>query len=146
MRSLTGALLIAILVVGCAKSSSPGANGPLVTVETRGGECLVAPCGMTIAIERDGRIHRIAPDEAALGTVPAGILAALLSQIRSTDFALVASRPFTGECPTNFDGQEIVYVFGAPSGVQRIASCEVEADPDMPVFAAVEAALAASGS
>ena len=56
------------------------------------------------------------------------------------------SHPFTGECPVNVDGQEIIYEFGAPSGTERIASCEVEVDPGLPSFAAVQAALAAVGA
>jgi hypothetical protein len=68
-------------------------------------------------------------------------MAALDSAIRMTDFAQLKSRPFTGECPVNFDGQEIIYEFGAPSGVQRIASCEVEIDANHPLFLAVTKAL-----
>ena len=43
----------------------------------------------------------------------------------------------------NVDGQEVIYEFGAPSGVERVASCETEVDPDHPVFVAAGAALEA---
>ena len=62
--------------------------------------------------------------------------------IKATDFDAIRARPFTGECPVAFDGQEFIYEFGAPTGVERIASCETEIDPDNPVFAATTAALA----
>ena len=120
----------------------PAAVGPLVTVTTHGGECVDGPCGSTIVIERDGRIHQTAPAGAELGTVPADILAALDAAVKATDFDVIRSRPFTGECPVAFDGQEFIYEFGAPTGVERIASCETEIDPDNPVFAATTAALA----
>lgn len=116
--------------------------GPLVTVTTRGGECMDGPCGSTIVIERDGRIHQTAPAVAVIGLLPSDVLSALDASVRAADFGVIRSRPFTGECPVAFDGQEIVYEFGAPRGVERIASCETEIDPDNPVFAATTAALA----
>ena len=64
-------------------------------------------------------------------------LAALESAIKLTDFALLKSRPFTGECPTNFDGQEFIFEFAAPGGVERIATCEVDVDYALPLFVAV---------
>ncbi|MGK2850052.1 MAG: hypothetical protein ACSLFN_03970, partial [Candidatus Limnocylindrales bacterium] len=50
---------------------------------------------------------------------------------------------FDGECPVNFDGQEFIYEFGAPGGVERVASCETRIDPAHPLFAALDAALVA---
>ena len=137
-------VLVAVLATAC--SSVPGlpsaiASGPLVTVETRGGECLNGPCGSKTAIERDGRVHSLAPAAAELGQVPPDVLTALDAAIKTTDFAILKSRPFTGECPVNFDGQEVIYEFGAPSGTERIASCEVEVDPELPVFLAVGTAI-----
>jgi hypothetical protein len=41
----------------------------------------------------------------------------------------------------NYDGQEVIYEFGAPTGTERIASCEVEIDPGHPLCVAVVAAL-----
>lgn len=143
--------LAALLFVACSgvpglPSSITTGAGPLVTVERRGGECFAAPCGSTVVIERDGSVHSAAKPPNALGQVPPDVLTALDAAIKTTDFAVLRSRPFTGECPTAFDGQEIVYEFGAPSGTERIASCEVEVDPGLPVFAAVDAALAAVGA
>lgn len=137
-----GATLLACSPTAVA-SLLPAAAGPLVTVTTHGGECVDGPCGSTIVIERNGRIHQTAPAVAALGMVPADVLSALDVSVKAADFGVIRSRPFTGECPVAFDGQEIVYEFGAPTGVERVASCETEIDPDQPVFAAVTAALRA---
>ena len=63
--------------------------------------------------------------------------------MRTTDFATIRAVAFDGECPVNFDGQEFIYEFGAPGGVERIASCEFVVDPAHPLFAAVDAALTA---
>ena len=73
-------------------------------------------------------------------------MAALDAAIRTADFDGIRARPFTGECPVNVDGQETIYEFGAPSGTERVASCETQIDPDAPLFRAVDLALAAGGA
>ena len=91
-------------------------------------------------IARNGQVHQVEPAPADLGEVPPELLTALDALIKTTDFATIRADAFTGECPVNFDGQEVIYEFGAPGGVERIASCETEVDPDHPLFAAVDAA------
>jgi hypothetical protein len=141
--ALAAALMLPLLAACAGAPPLPVANGPLVTVTTRGGECLEGPCGSTVVIERDGSVSQTAPAAAELGQLPDDVLTALDAAIKTTDFEAVRAVPFTGECPVNVDGQEWVYEFGAPSGVERIASCETEIDPAHPVFAAVTAALQA---
>jgi hypothetical protein len=136
-------VVFAALTAACnvLPGAVPTASGPLVTVSTRGGECMAGPCGSQIVIERDGRIHAVKPEVKDFGRLPSNVLAALDTAVRTTDFAQLKSKPFTGECPVNFDGQEIIYEFGAPAGVQRIASCEVEIDANHPLILAVTQAL-----
>jgi hypothetical protein len=138
------AIAVAALAGACSGGTIPVpiATGPLLTVETRGGECFAAPCGSTIVVERDGRVHSAAKPPNDLGHVSPDQLAALDNAIRTTDFAILRARPFTGDCPTTYDGAEFVFEFGAPSGTQRLASCEVEIDYGSPLFVAVSAALA----
>ena len=112
-----------------------------MTVQVGGGECPQGACGGTTAVERDGRLHVVAPVAQELGRAPGDAIAALDALIRTTDFAAIRAKPFTGECPVNFDGQEVVYEFSTPSGVQRIATCEVEIDPEHPLFVAIEAVI-----
>jgi hypothetical protein len=142
-------LCVALVAAGCSPGAAttgpsatvPSATGMLVTVETRGGECVKGPCGTAVVLERDGRVHSAAKPPNDLGTVSPDRLAALDALIRRTDFAALKSHRFTGECPTAFDGQEIVFEFGAPGGVQRIATCEVDVDFGLPLFVAVSTAL-----
>jgi hypothetical protein len=148
VRSMAPAIALAVLALalvacgGTVASLLPEPSGPLVTVTTRGGECMDGPCGSVVVIERGGTVH--SDDGAApLGTVPQGTLTALDAAIKTTDFAVVRAVPFEGECPVNFDGQEFIYEFGAPGGLERIASCETAVDPAHPVFAALDAALVA---
>ena len=138
-------LLMCVILAACSPavvaSLLPVASGPLVTVTTRGGECVNGPCGSTIVIEHDGRVHQTAPTSAELGALPANALTAVDAAVRTTDFESLRARQFTGECPTAFDGQEVIYEFGAPGGVERIASCETEIDADQPPFSIVTTAL-----
>jgi hypothetical protein len=143
---LTVLVVLGTVLVACSSLGSlHAAAGPILTVTTEGGHCIEGPCGSTIVIERDGRVHQTAPAAAELGDVPDEFLVALDAAIKTTDFDVVRSRPFTGECPVAFDGQEWIYEFGAPGGVERVASCETEIDPAHPVFAATTAALEAVG-
>ncbi len=150
VRCIALLALVAMILVACSPtavaSPLPAATGPLVTVTTRGGECPEGPCGSALAIERDGRLVQTAPGSVVIGQVPPEVLATLDTAIKSTDLPAIRSRTFTGECPVNFDGQEVIYEFGAPGGVERIASCETEIDPDHPLFVAVHEALAAGGA
>ena len=141
-------LALAAVLAACqsipAVASIVPAAGPLVTITTRGGECPEGACESETSVERDGRLHMTKPEIAALGTIPAAPLSALDAAIRTTDFADIRARPFTGECPVNFDGQEAIYEFATPSGVERLESCQTELDPDHPLFKALTLAMQAA--
>jgi hypothetical protein len=146
----TPIIILAAFLLAAALSASacsagystplPLATGPVLTVETRGGMC-ADPCGTTIIIERDGRVHQAAKPPNDLGTVPPATLAALDAAVRTTDFTDLKSHSFTGQCPTAYDGQEIVFKFGTLGGLQTIATCEVAVDFGSPLFVAVSTAL-----
>jgi hypothetical protein len=145
LRSLTVLVVLAALVAACQSIPAVGSivpgSDPLVTVSVRGGECPEGPCGSTTVIERDGRVHQTAPVAAEMGALTGEVFTALQAAVNTTDFAAIRARPFTGECPVTFDGQETIFEFGAPGGIQRIASCETDVDPNHPLFMAVTAAI-----
>lgn len=137
-------LTLAILLIGACSSGTivPLADtGPLLIVSTRGGECPAGPCGQTVILERDGRVHSADKPPNALGQVPAEAMAALTAAVQQADYTALKSRPFTGECPVTFDGQELIFEFKVGSSTQRIASCEVDIDWGSPLFVAVGVAL-----
>jgi len=149
-RRALAALAVLLIAAACAgaapaPSSTPIPTempaGPLLMVMTRGGLCPPGVCGITMFIERDGRAHQAAKPPNELGVVPAEVVAALADAVQTTDFDQVRSRPFTGICPTAYDGQEFVFEFGAPSGVERIESCTVAIDWSSPLFVVVRAAV-----
>ena len=153
-------LLIPIVAAACAASAPPSASPsatptlpppsvavatplafPLVSVETRGGECPSGTCDRLLNIEADGRIHDVIPKDRVLGTAPPEVVDALRTEVEQADYAAIKSRPFTGTCPTAVDGQETTYTFHVTTGDREIASCTVAIDPADPLFVAVEAAL-----
>ena len=136
------ALLIAV-VGACSNGGvvAPAPTGPLVTVTTRGGECPAGACGQVVIVERDGHVHSAAKPPNELGTVPAQAMATLTVAVNQTDYAALKAHPFTGECPVNFDGQELIFEFVVGTTTQRIASCEVDIDWGHPLFVALGVAL-----
>ena len=139
--ALLGLLSLALAACNILGRVGPAETGPLVTVSTRGGMCVDGPCGETVILERDGTVHAAAKPPNELGHLPAQALATLKAAIAATDFAAIKSHPFTGECPVNFDGQELIFEFAVGGTTQRIASCEVDIDWGHPLFVAVGVAL-----
>jgi hypothetical protein len=135
-------LIVTVAACGILPGTEPAPTGPLVTLETRGGDCPTGTCGGTVVIERDGWVRDLAPRALERGRIPDDRRRALEEAIRTTDFAALQARPFTGDCPTTFDGQEQIYTFGTAAGPIRLASCEVEIDSAHPLFVAMENAFA----
>ena len=138
LAAIVGVLAI---VAGCAAPAASTAPGALLTVELRGGMCVNGPCDTTVILDHDGRVHGATKPPHDLGVVPAAQLTALETLVAATDFSAIASRPFTGQCPTAFDGQEVVLEFDTAAGIQHIASCQVDVDWGHPLFRAVSTAL-----
>ena len=89
LLSIAAVALLAVALTACSTSVAsllPQAGGPLVTVTTRGGECVDGPCGSVTVIDRGGTIRATEPVAAELGTVPAETLTALDAAIKTTDF------------------------------------------------------------
>ena len=150
-RRLTGhregvslVLVAALAVAGCAPGTSVAspATGTLVTITIHGGECAAVPCDSTVYLDADGRVHAAVKPPNDLGQVPADRMAILTTAIRQADFQALKSHPFTGQCPTAVDGQELIFDFAVGTGTQRISSCQVAIDWSNPLFVALAAALA----
>lgn len=142
-------LLLSLVAIACAgpaaspsPSPTPTPSGPLLTIESRGGRCVDGPCGTTLYLDFDGRVHQAAKPPNELGVVEPDMVSALEQAIADADFDEIRSHPFTGECPVNFDGQELVLEFATSTGTEQIASCEVEIDWNSPLFATVTTVMA----
>ncbi len=130
---------------GSITPATPAPSQPanaIVSVETRGGECASGLCTHLLNIEADGHIHEVIPKDEVLATVPVELVDALQIEVERANYQLIRSRPFTGTCPTAFDGQQTIYTFHVSRGDQVIDSCKVAIDPKHPLFQAVGTVLA----
>lgn len=100
------------------------------------------PCGTTLIVEHDGRVHEAAKADNDLGFVEPDLLAELQQAIAAADFDAIRSRPFADTCPTAYDGMEIVVDFTTANGTEHIEGCQVAIDWASPPFVTIKAALA----
>ena len=68
----------------------------------------------------------------------------IADQVGRTNWDAVRAVPFTGECPTAFDGQKHIYGFPAPGGDLVFDSCEFDLS-GVEVFQTIDKALFAGG-
>jgi hypothetical protein len=132
-------LVVTAIVVGACGLLPPGAvpeviNPVLVSYEASGGECPQGPCGFKAQILRDGRVLR---SDGMPQAVDAQTIAFLAEQVEGTDWDEILARPFEGECPRNFDGQEETYTFNVASKPVIVASCTTAIDPQQDPFRTV---------
>jgi hypothetical protein len=140
-RVIAVTVVLSCLVAACDWSTGPTAPGALVTVELRGGMCAGGPCDTMVILDHDGRVHGATKPPNDLGVVPSAQVQILEKLIAAADYGAIKGKPFTGQCPTAFDGQEVVIDLTTTSGVQHIASCEIEIDWSLPLFTALSTAL-----
>ncbi len=116
-----------------------------MAIEWSGGNCAATVCTRVVNIEGDGRLHEVIPEDRVLGIVPEALRDALRVEIERADYRAILSHPFTGTCPTAYDGQAIAYTFHASARDRTIDSCKVAIDPNHPLFKALDAAVKAGG-
>jgi hypothetical protein len=136
-------LLLAAVVAGCDvfRAALPS-SAVLVRVEATGGECPQGECNNRWEIMRDGRVISSA---GAVPDVDPKLLATIILVVDATDWRAILARPFIGECPKNFDGQEFVYTFPRVDGDIVVASCTTQIDPGQEPFESIQTALFAVG-
>jgi hypothetical protein len=118
---------------------------PLLSIETKGGECPSGLCTRLVNVEGDGRLHEVIPKDQVIGRAPPDLVDALQVEIERANYRLILSQPFTGTCPTAYDGQQLVYTFHVSTGDRTVDTCKVAIDPNHPLFVAVSAVLRAAG-
>lgn len=122
-----------------ANSSLPA---PLVDVVKYGGECPSGGCGSKTTFYNNGDVRIEAPvyDRASGGYVTKTTesqitltqLNDLVTKINNQDFERVKQRPFTGTCPTAYDGQAVTYIVYKNGTTENLDSCRYILD--QPLF------------
>lgn len=138
------AIVAALWLVACAAPPAGEGAQPVVVVEWHGGLCADGgECRNAMVIRDDGSIV-----DPAQPMIPAqadpGLFARLRAAIAATDLRAMQARPFTGICPTAFDGQEAVFTFRVPGGELQLASCASDLDPEHELFRAIREVLRAA--
>ncbi len=158
-RLCTGSLtvLVALCVGGCAnadpvtRAAPPTTSAPtsapddpgalLAELVVQGGMCVAGSCGFEFTVLQDGRWHASgaaeAPDDA--GTLEDGQLEELRTAVAET--TLGAAPPFTGTCPTAYDGTELVVSWRGDGERRSASSCEVAFPPQDPLPTTLRALL-----
>jgi hypothetical protein len=135
-------IVVAVVVADCSllpPGLVPSAgDAPLVTLEIHGGECPDGECRFTAGIYRDGRVIR---SDGQPQVVDAPSLARLVEQVEGADWNAILARPFAGDCPTAYDGQEEVYTFRPGGDAVIAASCTVVVQHDREPFQTVQRVL-----
>jgi hypothetical protein len=137
----------ATAALGACSLLPPGAipealNPILVGYEASGGLCPEGPCGFRAEIRRDGTVTR---SEGMAQTVDSASLERLTREIDTADWDAILAKPFTGQCPTIFDGQEATYTFHAGTAPVVVASCTTLVDPLAEPFLSIGGILFGSG-
>jgi len=143
MARVTRLLVLAVFAAACSVLPlAPAPNALLVSVAGRGGECPAGTCEWRADLFGDGRVRH---GDGTTRQVDPDAAAAVAAAIAAADWDAILARPFTGECPTAFDGQELTYTFQVDGRRIEVASCSVQIDPGQEPFAAIDSALFTSG-
>lgn len=114
----------------------------MVRLNYSGGMCPEGPCGHIIEINSEGTLLQTSSSKdskPAIKQIDQTRLDAFNTALSVVDFKKIKSKKFEGECPTNFDGQKIVYEFGTSSGeTVSVDSCEFALDQKDPVFISID--------
>ena len=115
-------------------------DGPLAVIYRHGGLCVTGgECQSTMTIQNDGTYTvTVNGQEPTEGSLTAEQVAQINTLISETDFDTILNTPFTGDCPTAYDGQETVYTFYQTGGAMELANCTVTVDPEAPLFALLD--------
>lgn len=152
--TITSLTLIAaaILIAGCLPATTPTSNRPVnVTAQTAnavmlkvastGGLCPYGLCrSETVITENGSYTYTGGSVMQKTGAFSPEEVATLRRLIDQADFAVIKAKPFTGICPTAYDGQEMTYTFSPSQEV--IASCTTAIDAQHQLFAHISNLLA----
>jgi hypothetical protein len=127
---------------GAPTPSSPDAT--VLRIRASGGMCPDGVCGTETVLRLDGRFTRTVGKAAPTqGRIDAALAAAVAQAAAAANFTQLKAKPFTGLCPTAYDGSEFFYTFSTTRGDEAIGSCQVDIDWQHPLFVAVKRVEAA---
>lgn len=131
--------LVAVLFTACdLLPIDRPSNALLVTVEASGGMCVPGTCSTRYDVRRDGSVVR---SDGVRQQIDAAAMRRIIAAVDAADWIAILARPFTGTCPTAYDGAELTYTFQTVRGAVTVASCTTQIDPEQEPFSTLEGAL-----
>lgn len=148
-------VLIAAALSGCTVPGSTPNKEPtpdpkpverpqtLVTVSSHGGLCPDGrECSTHLVIKRSGKWEASGyARDFGPGDLPPAMLATLIREADAAVKADLVTKPFTGDCPTAFDGQEQTIQVHRADGDIVISSCTDAFRDDAKLLAAISDAM-----
>lgn len=145
MKKTLALLALILISTSCNPNVSTNSQKPapsqrtlVFKEEASGGLCTNGGCFSQTLVYSDGSYKAKNNNSDKSGSVNKDLITALQNQIQKTDFALLSSVPFTGTCPSAYDGSEIAYTFYNSSGqATTLDSCKEKIDMTASIFKAV---------
>lgn len=111
----------------------------LLIVQTNGGRCQYGVCSSQITIKKNGTFTTESGNgETKSGNLDVTAVNNLQTLIENSNYSTLRSTPFTGTCPTAYDGSEFTYKFQTSHGEEIIASCKTKIDLSSPLFKEIQ--------
>jgi hypothetical protein len=137
-------ILFCLLATACgspqpAKTGAPVKVRPtMLTVTSSGGLCPQGACGSELTIRSDGRWTLREGAHANSGRIDQAQTVKLARQIAHARRDELVSGPFTGTCPTVYDGEQTVWKLYRTDRMIVLDSCADEFRTDARLFMVVE--------
>ncbi len=152
MKSFVALIVVASLVLaGCSDSHRQiqqkrqvKVDRVMLTVETSGGLCVTGACSSTLKLKQGGSWTLRVGNQTSYGDLPAGPEGLVVATILHSQRSDLVSGPFTGTCPTAYDGQQTVWTLRRSDKDIMVDSCKDQIRPHAAFFKAL-ATAAASG-
>lgn len=110
----------------------------LVEYTVQGGLCQYGSCLVRLTIQNDG-LYQLTEGSTTkrASRITRGELETIKRAINEANFMTVKQQHFTGTCPTEYDGREVIYSFQTATGAERISSCQYVIDQTSEPFKSV---------
>lgn len=106
-------------------------TGLLVRIDYTGGLCQIGACRKTETISADGNYLIDGQAQPKLSTAKVRDLRAKMA---AADWASIKAKPFTGNCPRDFDGRAVIFTFTLSDETVVLDSCQVAINYEIEPF------------
>jgi hypothetical protein len=107
----------------------------LLKITRTGGLCPYGGCHQELILDTEGAYTLTDGDTLTQqGIIDKSKISQLAEVINHANFNQIKAQPYTGICPTAYDGSEVTYTFCTSKGIESISSCKIAIDEHQPLF------------